>query len=195
MPARDESEAAALVAHGAFDDAATWVLRAYGSEILTYLLSLEGGAVQANDVFSDFCMALWQSLPGFRAECSLRTYSYVLARRQWARSLSKPAARRREVPLSREAEAIAAQVRTSTAEYLRSSARDRLAALCAGLAQDDRTLLVLRLDRKLQWIDIARVMSDGDVPDSEELGRQAATLRKRFERIKEQLKRDMRGSS
>ena len=192
MPARDESEATALCAQGEFDAAATWVLRAYGVEILRYLASVERTPDDANDVFSNFCIVLWQSLPRFRGECSLRTYSYVLAQRQRSRSLRDRARRRGEVPLSSHAEAIAQQVRTSTAEYLRSSARDRLAQLCAGLDEDDRALLVLRLDRKLAWPEIARVMQDGDEARDDEVTRRAAALRKRYERLKEQLRRELR---
>jgi RNA polymerase sigma-70 factor (ECF subfamily) len=193
MSARDESQALALCSRGAFDEAATWLLRAYGPEILTYLASLEHEVDEARDVFSEFCVALWQSLPRFRGECSLRTYCYVLARRKWARSLRTRGRRRAEVPLSREAEAVAAEVRDSTAEYLRSEARQRLLAVRAALDADDHTLLVLRLHRKLAWPDIARVLSDGDEPSDAEITRLAATLRKRYERLKEQLRRELRG--
>jgi RNA polymerase sigma-70 factor (ECF subfamily) len=195
MPARDESEATALFQRGAFAEAATWVLRAYGPEVMTYLMSLERAPDEARDVFSDFCVALWESLPRFRGDCSFRTYAYVLARRQWARSVRTRMRRRAEVPLSPEAEAVAAEVRTSTAEYLRSEARDRLLKLRAELDEDDHTLLVLRLHRKLAWHEIARVMYDGDdEPAEAELTRHAATLRKRYERLKEQFRRELRGA-
>jgi RNA polymerase sigma-70 factor (ECF subfamily) len=190
VPSTDESEAATLCAQGAFDAAATWVLRQYGGEILRYLASVERTSEDANDVFSEFCVALWQSLPRFRAECSLRTYAYALAQRQRARSLRKRA-RRREVALSSEAEALVFQARTSTAEYLRSSARHRLAQLCEGLADEDRALLVLRLDRKLGWIEIARVMLDDDDASDGEVTRRSAALRKRYERLKEQFRRQL----
>ena len=50
---------------------------------------------------------------------------------------------------------------------------------------DGGTLLVLRVDRRMSWRDIARVMADA--PD-EDLDKFAATLRKRFERVKERLR-------
>jgi RNA polymerase sigma-70 factor (ECF subfamily) len=194
VAAVDEHDAVELCGRGAFADAATWVLRVYGPEIMTYLLSLERSPDEAKDVFSEFCIAVWESLPRFRGECSLRTYAYAIARRQWARSLRKRARHRAEVTLTPEAEAIAEHIRTSTAEYLRSAARDRLARLRASLEDDDRTLLVLRLNRKLGWLEIARVMCDGEAPDDAELGRISAQLRKRYERLKEKFRKELRAA-
>jgi RNA polymerase sigma-70 factor (ECF subfamily) len=53
------------------------------------------------------------------------------------------------------------------------------------LDPDEQTLLILRIDRQMAWTDIARIMG-GDAPEAE--SRQAATLRKRFERLKERLR-------
>jgi len=65
----------------------------------------------------------------------------------------------------------------------------RLEMLREALDEDDRTLLVLRVDRRMAWRDIARVMSDVPIEDQlEDLDKLAATLRKRFERVKERLR-------
>jgi RNA polymerase sigma-70 factor (ECF subfamily) len=192
--AADETEGAALIERGDFGAAATWVLRKYGSEIMTYLMSLERRPAEAEDVFSEFCVALCSGLPRFRSECSLRTYSYALARRQWALAVRKRV-RRGEVPLTPELEAVAAEIRTSTAEYLRSGPKDRLAQLRENLDEEDRTLLVLRLHRKLDWREIARVLDENEAPTDLDLTRGAAALRKRFERLKDQFRRELRGDS
>lgn len=42
-------------------------------------------------------------------------------------------------------------VRTRTAEYLRTEVKDRIAKLRDSLDPEDRTLLILRVDRKLGW--------------------------------------------
>jgi RNA polymerase sigma-70 factor (ECF subfamily) len=78
--------------------------------------------------------------------------------------------------------------------YLRSEAKRRLEDLRAALDEEDRTLLILRVDRRMHWRDIAQVMADG-VVDEGELVRTAAKLRKRFERIKERLREYMREQS
>ncbi len=193
MPAVDESQALALCHRGAFNEATAWVLRSYGAEIMTWLLVCERNPDDAKDIFAEFCAAIWQGLPRFRGECSLRTYAYALARRQWARALRNRARRGAEAPLTPEVEAIVEQVRTATAEYLRTEPRDRLARLRAALADEDRTLLVLRLNRKLSWTEIARVLGDLDEPTEDELARRAASLRKRYERLKAQFRRELRG--
>lgn len=62
------------------------------------------------------------------------------------------------------------------------------------LPADDQALLVLRVDRKMAWRDLAIVMSTGgylpaDSIDEDALARETARLRKRFERVKSELKR------
>jgi RNA polymerase sigma-70 factor, ECF subfamily len=65
----------------------------------------------------------------------------------------------------------------------------RVAKLRAELDPEDQTLLILRVNRQLPWRDIARIMTDeGDASDDDELKRRAAALRKRFERLKEELR-------
>ena len=56
----------------------------------------------------------------------------------------------------------------------------------AGYAIDGATRLIvgLRLEQKLPWDDIARVLGHG--PD--ELARASAVLRKRYQRLKERLR-------
>jgi RNA polymerase sigma-70 factor (ECF subfamily) len=86
-------------------------------------------------------------------------------------------------------ELAAAEVRAQTAEYQRSDAGDKVAQLRAALPPDDHALLVLRVNRKLEWNEIARALAD---PDEElaaaDLARRAAALRKRFQRIKNELR-------
>jgi hypothetical protein len=48
----------------------------------------------------------------------------------------------------------------------------------------------LRVDRRMPWRDIARVMAD----DGDDLERLSASLRKRFERVKERLRAHLAGA-
>ncbi|MGN6107017.1 MAG: sigma-70 family RNA polymerase sigma factor, partial [Kofleriaceae bacterium] len=94
----------------------------------------------------------------------------------------------REVALSEAPQdALVAQVRETTLVHLRTAVKDRMRALRDQLEPDDRTLLILRVDRDLQWREIAQVLL-GDQADAAELDRHAATLRKRFERVKQRLR-------
>ncbi len=191
MAAKDESEALALWRSGAFSDAAVWVINAYGPEIAAYLMSFEHDHDTAQDIYADCCTSIWRGLRNFRGECSLRTFCYAVARRQWS-TARRSRNRRREVPLDAQLDDVAQRLRTTTAEYLRTANRDRLAQLRDELDDQDRALLTLRLDRKLDWIEIARVTSDDEDPPQAQLTRSAAALRKRFERLKERFRERMR---
>ncbi len=75
--------------------------------------------------------------------------------------------------------------------YLQTQRKTRIAALRQSLSTEDQTLLVLRVDKQLDWTDLARVMrADDDAgppPSQATLKREAARLRKRFQLIKEKL--------
>jgi RNA polymerase sigma-70 factor (ECF subfamily) len=75
---------------------------------------------------------------------------------------------------------------------LRTDVKDRFSALRESLDPDDRTLLVLRVDRSLEWKEIARVTLGCESPDAAELVREADRLKKRFQLLKEELRRRAR---
>lgn len=55
------------------------------------------------------------------------------------------------------------------------------------LAEDDRELLVLRVDRQMAYQDIARVTLGDDAAEVE-VAKRSAALRKRFERLKLEIR-------
>jgi hypothetical protein len=59
--------------------------------------------------------------------------------------------------------------------------REALRRLREALDEDDQVLLSLRLDRELEWEELAALLSAEGAPVT------AAALRKRFERLKERL--------
>jgi len=173
------------------DHAATatqWLDR-LGPEIYSFLAAMPIGGVDTDDLFADFCEQLWRSVPGFRWECGTRTWSYLLARASWQRALTR--SRRAEMmPMSavREISAVIARVRSSTAAFLRTEVKDEFRALRDELAPDDRMLLILRIDRGLDWNDAARVMAPEEITDPAALARKSAGLRKQFQRIKARIR-------
>jgi RNA polymerase sigma-70 factor (ECF subfamily) len=172
--------------------AATAALRGYGPEVLGYLSAMCRTETDAAEVFSSFCEDMWKGLPRFRWQSSFRTWAYTLARHALYR-LGRDPQRRRErnmaLPDSPEVLELAEQVRTTTMIHLRTEIKNKFTALREQLEPDDRTLLILRVDRKLAWNEIAAIMADADEPTPEQLKRGAATLRKRFERAKERLRK------
>jgi RNA polymerase sigma-70 factor (ECF subfamily) len=170
--------------------AATVTIEQYGPEVYGFLLKLLRSDQDASDVFSMFSEDLWRGLARFEWRCSLRTWLYRLARNAATRwGLDRDRYRARAVPLSELSE-VMTRVVTRSPSFAESQARDRLQELRASLLPDDQALLTLRLDRKLAWDDIARVLGDpGDAePDATELRRTAARLRKRFQLLKDELR-------
>ncbi len=166
------------------DGAMRLAIETYGNELYGFLVGLARNRTHAEDVFGATCEAMWKSLPKFRWESSLRVWAYTIARNEFFRQST---AAKREVLIERVPtlkEAIA-RVRTTTPMHQRSEVHEQFAKLREELEPEDHMLLGLRLDRKLAWSEIARVLGDGD-PGS--INRDAATLRKRFERLKERLR-------
>ena len=160
---------------GELNVATTLAIESYGPEILGFILALLRDEDDAREVFATFCEDLWRGVSAFRWSCSLRTWAYTLARHAVAR-FQRDRTRRanRHVPLSHapEISQVVMQVTASTPWYQKTEPRSRVARLRKSLSTDEHALLILRNDRELAWPDIARV-----------LDRDAAVLRKRYQRL------------
>jgi RNA polymerase sigma-70 factor (ECF subfamily) len=167
--------------------AATRTIEGYGPELYAFLVTLVRDAGDASEVFSQTCEDLWSGLGAFEGRCTMRTWFYTLARHAAARFRREPQRRRgRRVPISQVSE-FAERVRTGTASYLRTEAKDELASIRDGLEDDDRALLVLRVDRGMSWNEIAQAFPPDDPDDAQ--ARVAARLRKRFQLVKTEIRR------
>lgn len=174
---------------GAFDAVATEAIRAYGGEIFGFLVALHRDQGDASDVFSTFTENLWKGLPKFGWQCTLRAWAYTIARNashRFHRDEKRHARGRAPLTGSSAVDEVAVKVRTQTVEYLKTEQKDRFAALRESLPEEDQMLLILRVDRRLSWEELARVMS-ADVSD-EDLAKESARLRKRFQLVKEKLR-------
>jgi RNA polymerase sigma-70 factor, ECF subfamily len=182
-----DAELRALIARGELDRATEETLRAYGPELIGWLSAILPSAADAYDAFSRMSEDLWKSLRRFDGRCSLRTWCYMLARHATAR-VRGSAGRRHEVLVSQIpslAQAVT-QIWNTTRRH-EKQVHDVYAEIRTLLDDDDQTLLALRVDRNLAWRDIAQVLL-GEGASDDELGRKAATLRKQFERVKDQLR-------
>jgi len=177
---------------GDMHQAATVALRQYGPELLGYLHAMASTSPRTDpdELFSRLCEQLWKHLPAFRWESSVRTWAYVVARNLLRAEARAAAGPRGKVEGLRDTHAarIAADVRSTTAIHLRTESKDALQRIRDRLDPDDRTLLILRVDRGMAWRDIAEVLHGDDTPDP---SKASAALRKRFERLKARLKREM----
>ena len=147
----------------------------------------------SSEVFSLFTEDLWRGLPGFRWNCSARVWSYTLARHAASRYIADARRRRgRESPLSSAGplSELAQKVRTATLAAMRTEAKSKVAQLSEKLPLDDQALILLRINRRLEWKEIAQVMFDekGEATDRA-LDKEAARLRQRFQVVKEKLRK------
>lgn len=184
-----ETELTALVRERAFDRAATRALASYGAEVYGFLMSLMGAEPEAAEVFAQVSEDLWRGLPSFKSGCSMRTWLYVLARHAAARFRRSPWNRRGRRTGDMRLDDFIASARSSTQPWLRTDVKDRFRALRESLDPDDRALLILRVDRALPWEDIARVSLGDEVVDEAAQKREVARLTKRFQLLKEDLRR------
>jgi RNA polymerase sigma-70 factor (ECF subfamily) len=174
------------------EKAATLLVETYGREIFRFVLTRVRDEDGASEVFSQFTEDLWRGLRGFRWQCSARTWSYILARHAASRYVADEHRRRqREEPVSRLSilHDVEQKIRTETLAAARTEAKTRVAELREQLPLDDQTLLVLRINRGLDWKELARVMIDeGEAATDGAIEKEAARLRKRFQSIKEKLR-------
>ena len=191
-----EAEIRAACEQGDYQQATTILLETYAEELLSFLIVRLGDRSHADDAFSLLAEDLWVSLPKFEFRSSVRTWAYTVARHVAARYARTPARKKdRNLTLSKNVQLsqLVEQLRTRTEAYRRSDVKSEIRALREKLDPEAQTLLVLRVDRQMSWRDLAMVMSSSEestssVPDEASLEREAARLRKRFERVKAELK-------
>jgi RNA polymerase sigma-70 factor, ECF subfamily len=180
-----EQEIVQRLSAGDLEAAAVLTLRSYGSEIFGFLIAQLREQQHAEDVFSSFAEDLWRSLPGLTLQTSMRAYAYALARNAKHRFLQRDLRKQRAAqPLSEHGllSQLVAEARTGTAPYIATRNKSKLSALRDRLTPDEQALLTLRVDRGLEWREIAEVFGE-----TTNLTRAAAQKRKRFQLIKDKL--------
>jgi len=188
-----EDEIQASCRRGDMPSAAASLVRGYGPEIMGFLAARLGDHASADEAFGFFCEDILRGLPAFEWRASVRTWSYVVARNAASRLASDRGAQRRTSLDGSARQAVsdaAVAVRTRTLPYLRTETKDQYRKLREQLSLEDRTLLLLRVDRDLPWRSVATIMSEaGEATSESDLMREEARLRKRLELIKDRLRK------
>lgn len=172
--------------------AASVALRGYGPELYGFLVAFHRSEHDAAEVFAMVSERLWRGLGDFGWQSSFRTWAYTVARNtslKYRRDEGRRRARQVALPEGSELSAIAEEIRTRTKSFLRTEAKNRVTELREALSPDDRELLVLRVDKRLSFKELALVLHDeGAAPlDAAGIDKEAARLRKRFQLIKQRL--------
>jgi DNA-directed RNA polymerase specialized sigma24 family protein len=179
---------AALAAHDV-RLAATRALEWFGPDVLRFLSARLGDRARAEVAYLQFGEDLWVGLPAFRWDMSLRAWMFVLARAVAIRVTRK---RPRDCVLPGGFAGypqLRAHVRTTTARYLRTEVKDRMRAIRQQLDEYDQTLLILRIDRKLDWGELAVVMNEvSSEAGPHDLEGASARLQKCFQTAKKRLR-------
>ena len=177
---------------GDYASGVTLLLEATGPKVLAFLVQRLGSVSDASEVFSMFSEDLWRGLPSFEWRCTVRGWSFALARFASVRYRKQASERRgRKLSLSEASlTSLVESVRERTLAYLRTEVKTQMQELFKQLPEDDRALLSLRIDQHLGWRELSLAMEyAGEMPSEEELTRSAARMRKRFQLLKERLRR------
>lgn len=189
----DEHAVRTLLQSRDYDAALTLTIRGYGPELLGWMEAQLRDAGQAREAFAWFAEDLWHSLRAFRGECSIRTWAYAVARNSVNRFRQRGAAVPFEgVVLSAVSRASVLMVAplTPDSRLAKEQRLDLVERLRGELDEDDQALLTLRIDKGLNWREVAIVLTFvGQVPGEEELTREEARLRKRFQLVKARLRK------
>jgi RNA polymerase sigma-70 factor (ECF subfamily) len=185
----DEQELRRAWDDGDLRTVANLVIERYGPEILGVLAVQLRSTSDAAEAFSLFALHLWLGLPGFQWRCSLRAWAHRVARNaavRWATDADRSPERN----LSMEQGGVfdlADRVRSSTLDHLRTEIKSEIRRLREELPEAEQMLLILRIDKAMEWDDIATALADHDL-DPAELKREAARLRKRLQLVIEKLR-------
>lgn len=176
---------------GDYERSATLTVERYGPELLGFLVAQLRDVDAADELFQLWCEQLWRTLPGFEWRCNMRTWAYKLARRVVGQHRKREGKQASDTltQLSQLSNAVE-RVRTATAQYRRTDVKDRFQQIREQLPEEEQTLLMLRIDRGLDWLELAEVMlGDELAPNEQQLKTEAARLRKRFQHVKERLRK------
>jgi RNA polymerase sigma-70 factor (ECF subfamily) len=112
----------------------------------------------ALDGFQRMSEELWKSLARFDGRCSTRTWCYMIARHTAIYIRTQPRHAHEQLVSSIPSIQQAATEMFSRSLVERAHQHEILAEAKEALGPDDRTLLVLRIDRNLSWREIATVL-------------------------------------
>ena len=179
-----DAEVHDLVTSGESSRAVERLLSRLSSELRPFLHRLLGAVALADEAHDATCEQLSRGLTSFRWECSLRSWSYIVARREAKRCRDRFGRRVSPGETLVSAGSSSDSAREASAS---SSSDDTIDRLRASLSDDDRDLLVLRIERGLVWREIAAAFLEEHEASPDAIERESTRLRVRFRAIRDKV--------
>jgi RNA polymerase sigma-70 factor (ECF subfamily) len=178
-----------LCEQGDYDQATTIALKELGPSVLRFIAARTRDDDLTSEAFARFAEDVWRGLRGFSGRSSVRVWAFVIARNAAGQVLRRRNRdRKRTRPFTTTlVEELTEQVRTVTQEYLKTATKERFAELRERLSEEEQTLLVLRINERLGWDEIARIHLDAAADAA--VKREAARLRKKFQVLRDKLQK------
>jgi RNA polymerase sigma factor (sigma-70 family) len=154
------------------------LLAAHGASLGRVAASYARDAAEREDLFQEIVIAIWRALPGFRGECSERTFAFRIAHN---RGVSHIASRRPWSAQLTDDLQIADQAPTPDQTLAAAQQGHRLLAAVQRLAVGYRQVVTLSLEG-LSYAEIAEVLGISESNVGARLTRARQLLRKDMER-------------
>lgn len=157
--------------------------RAYAPEILGYVAALlpERELAEAQEIAGELYCRLLEHGARFEGRSTYRVWMYRIARNLALHWRDKAATQRTHALRTLDASAMAAIEKSTTAEWEKTTLKLALQREREALSEEDRSLLLLLVDRKLTSSEVAEALSTADKTVT------AAAVRQRFRRLRERL--------
>jgi RNA polymerase sigma-70 factor, ECF subfamily len=136
------------------DDGFERILVEFGPALRRVASSYEANAAGREDLFQEIALALWRALPGFRGDCSMRTFVFRIAHNRALTHVWRRGAATLDVVAAEHVIDTAASPETQAA---RRQQRERLDDAIRGLPVVHRQTLMLALE-DLSHAEIASVL-------------------------------------
>jgi len=173
-----------LVLADRIPEASDIVLARLSPELRPFLHRLLGELTLVDEAHAATCDRLSKELRSFRWDCSLRSWIFIVATREARRCrLRHPQGRR-----AAKSSTTVSPVDGATWTHSPTVRQDIVEALRESLSEEDRDLLVLRVERGLAWREIAAAFLDDEAADRDIIARGAARLQQRYRSIRDDLK-------
>lgn len=148
------------------------VLQAHGKGLARVVGSYASGPTEQEDLVQELALALWQALPRFRGEASLKTFAYRVATNL---AITHVRRRRAHAPLHEAPDDSPSPENVAERSHQRRRLRQAIAALPLSLRQ----VVALRLE-ELSYAEIGDVLGISETNVSVRLTRARKQLRERL---------------